>query len=91
MLTVAEELCLQLILPTLGGGDELHLLFEYSDTGYGSVNMEVSYPGRDVNPLEEGDPLSVSMTRHVCQALDYKYIDGRCTITGTLSCDAGMN
>ena len=89
MLTVAEELCLQLILPTLGGGDELHLLFEYSDTGSGSVDMEVSYPGRDVNPLEEGDPLSVTMTRHVCRALDYKYIDGCCRITGTLSCDAG--
>ena len=89
MLTVAEELCLQIILPVLGGGDELHLLFEYSDTGSGSVDMEVSYPGRDVNPLEEGDPLCVAMTRHVCRALEYNYVDGRCRITGTLSCDAG--
>ena len=83
------KLCLQIILPTLGKGDELHLLFEYSDTGYGSVDMEVSYPGRDANPLDEGDPLSVTMIRHVCQALDYTYADGRCRLTGTLSCDAG--
>ena len=89
MLTVAEELCLQTILPTLGREDELHLLFEYSDTGYGSVDMEVSYPGRDVNPLEEGDPVSVAMTRHACRELDYKYVDGICRITGTLSCDSG--
>ena len=89
MLTVAEELCLQTILPTLGREDELHLLFEYSDTGYGSVDMEVSYPGRDVNPLEAGDPLSVTMIRHVCRTLDYQYVDGCCRITGTLSLDAG--
>ena len=88
MLTVAEELCLQIILPTLGGEEELHLLFEYSDAGTGSVDMEVSYPGRDMNPLEEGDPLSVMITRHACRALDYQYADGRCTITGTLSSDA---
>ena len=83
------KLCLQIILPTLGKGDELHLLFEYSDTGYGSVDMEVSYPGRDVNPLEAGDPLSVTMIRHVCRTLDYQYVDGCCRITGTLSLDAG--
>ncbi len=85
MLTVAEELCMQIILPTLGREDELHLLFEYSDTGRGSVDMEVSYPGRDVNPLEEGDPLSVTLIRKVCGALDYKYVDGSCRISGTLS------
>jgi polar amino acid transport system ATP-binding protein len=85
MLTVAEELCMQIILPILGGEDELHLLFEYSDTGNGIVDMEVSYTGRDVNPLEEGESLSVTLIRNVCRALDYKYIDGTCRISGTLS------
>jgi polar amino acid transport system ATP-binding protein len=84
MLTVAEELCVQTILPNLKNNDELRLIFEYNEENGGSVNMEVTYPGQNQNPLDIGDELSLTLTKHACQTLDWEYDDGICRIKGIL-------
>lgn len=38
----------------------------------------MTYPGEDRNPLEEGDGLSLTLTRHACSMLDWEYEDGIC-------------
>ncbi len=83
MFAVVEELCIQTILPTLKSGEEIRLTFEYSDTNGGNVDMTVTYPGQDRNPLE-GDTLSLALIRHACQKLDWQYRDGVCRIKGNL-------
>lgn len=84
MLTVVEELCIQIILPMLDRDSEIRLVFEYSDEDGGSVDMEVMYAGRDQNPLETGDALCMALTRHACQTLNWEYQDGVCRIKGRL-------
>lgn len=84
MLTVVEELCIQVILPMLDRDSEIRLVFEYSDEDGGSVDMEVMYAGRDQNPLETGDALCMALTRHACQTLNWEYQDGVCRIKGRL-------
>lgn len=44
----------------------------------------MTYPGEDRNPLEEGDGLSLTLTRHACSMLDWGYEDGICRIKGRL-------
>ena len=84
MLTVMEELCVQVILPTLGSQDALQLVFEYSEADGGSVHMEATYPGANRNPLDEGDAISLSLIRNVCADLSWQYQDGVCKIEGKL-------
>ena len=84
MLTVVEELCIQVILPMLDRDSEIRLVFEYSDEDGGSVDMEVMYAGRNQNPLETGDALCMALTRHACQTLNWEYQDGVCRIKGRL-------
>lgn len=85
MLTVTEELCIQTVLPMLGGEDALHLVFEYSEADGGMVNMEATYPGTNRNPLVEGDPISIALTRNACEALSWQCRDGMCRIEGKFS------
>ena len=85
MLTVTEELCIQPVLPMLGGEDALHLIFEYSEADGGMVNMEATYPGTNRNPLVEGDPISIALTRNACEALSWQCRDGMCRIEGKFS------
>ena len=87
MQTVIEELCIQTLLPILSNEDALRLVFEYSEADGGCVNMEVSYPGEHPNPLEEGDALSVALTRNACQELSWQEQDGGCKVEGKLSQD----
>ena len=84
MLTVTEELCIQTILPMLDSEDELRLVFEYSDADGGNVDMEVTWPGQDRDPLETGDALSIALIRHACQDLHWQYHDGICKTEGKL-------
>jgi len=72
------------ILLTLGMDDEIRMVYEYKDADGGTVDLEVTYPGEDRNPLEEGDGLSLTLTRHACSMLDWEYEDGICRIKGRL-------
>ena len=72
------------ILSTLGMDDEIRMVNEYKDADGGTVDLEVTYPGEDRNPLEEGDGLSLTLTRHACSMLDWEYEDGICRIKGRL-------
>ena len=84
MQTVAEELCIQIILPTIDNDVSLQLVFEYSEMGDGSIHMEASWPGRNQNPLDEGDPISVALTRNACQKMEWRHSDGINSIKGTV-------
>lgn len=88
LLTVAEELCVQTLLPILKNGDELRLVYELGETGSGSVNLEVTYPGPDINPLEEGqeaESIPLIIARHACKDLCWQYRDGTCEIRGNIN------
>jgi hypothetical protein len=88
LLTVAEELCVQTLLPILKNGDELRLVYELGETGSGSVNLEVTYPGPDINPLEEGqeaESIPLIIARHACKDLSWQYRDGTCEIRGNIN------
>ena len=85
MFTVIEELCIQTVLPMLKRRDELRLIFEYSEAGDGIVNMKITYPGEDRDPLENGDAVSAALTRNACQTLSFRYNDGICSIEGRLA------
>ena len=85
MLTVEEELCVQIILPVLGNDGEISLVFEYDDANGGSVNMKATYEGPDRNPLEVGDGISLALVRQACQDLNWQYDNGRCVIEGKLT------
>ncbi|MBO5551694.1 MAG: amino acid ABC transporter ATP-binding protein, partial [Lachnospiraceae bacterium] len=80
LFTVIEELCIQTVLPVLGDRDELRLVFEYSESDGGSVNMEITYPGADRDPFREGDALSAALIRNACQSQSWQYRDGICVI-----------
>ena len=84
MLTVEEELCIQIILPMLGNDGEIRLVFEYDDADGGSVNMKAAYDGLNLNPLEAGDGVSLALTRLACQDLNWQHDGGRCVIGGKL-------
>ncbi len=84
MLTVAEELCLDTILPLLKAESEIRLVFEYSESDGGVINMEAIYTGEDRNPLEEADDLSLALSRNVCRELTWDYKDGVGRVKGKL-------
>jgi His/Glu/Gln/Arg/opine family amino acid ABC transporter permease subunit len=85
MLTVAEDLCAQTILPQMGPHEELRLSFEYDDSLGGSVAVEVTYPERDESPLVAADELVLAMIRHASPDLSWICVDGISTVKGHLS------
>ena len=51
----------------------------------GTVDLDVTYHGEDRDPLEEGEGLSLTLTRHACSMLQWEYEDGICRIKGRLA------
>ena len=84
MLTIAEELCVQTILPGLNSGEEITLIFEYNEENGTSISMEVSYPSKDRDPLEGADPLSLKLIENACHDLTCQNRDGSCTVKGKI-------
>ena len=86
MLTVAEELLVQTILPMLQKNDEIRLVYEYtvSEGDEGFVNMKVAYPGQDKNPLAEENSVSLTLVRNVCRDLEWQYHEGECSLEGKI-------
>lgn len=72
MLRVAEELCVQTILPMAGSNLDIDVCFEYSEETE-SVQMIVTYGGKSFNPIEEGDNLAMTLVQSVCEKLTYVY------------------
>ncbi|MBR3224586.1 MAG: ABC transporter permease subunit [Atopobiaceae bacterium] len=84
MLTIAEDLCVQTILPRMDPYEELHLSFEYDDSDGGRVTVEVTYPEGGENPLEEADEFVLALVRHACPDLSWTCVDGLSTVRGHL-------
>ncbi len=84
MVTVAEELCIQTILPGLNSSEKIGLVFEYNEENGTSISMEVTYPSKDQDPLEEADPLSRKLIENACHDLSYQCSGGFCTVKGSI-------
>ena len=80
MLTLSEELCIQTILPRLGAGDVLHLMFEAGETDGTGVDMTITYLGEDSDPMKEADAISLAMIQNACKGLSYSYDGNQCTV-----------
>ena len=84
MHVIAEELCLNTVLPILDDDEPLRLAFEYSDTDGGHIDVHLSYRGGDTDPLEGADELSMTLIRHYCPELTWEHNEGQCDITGRM-------
>ncbi len=84
ILTVVEELCVQIIMPMLEPDGEIRLLLEYSETDGGCADLEINYPGPDWDPLKEGDELSLALIRNACSNLSWERQDGVCSVKGRI-------
>lgn len=84
MVTVAEELCIQTILPGLNSSEKIGLVFEYNEENGTSISMEVTYPSKDQDSLEEADPLSRKLIENACHDLSYQCSGGFCTVKGSI-------
>ena len=80
MLILAEELCVQTILPRLDAQEELHVVFEVSSADGNRGDITITYRGRDADPLKEADEISLAMLRNACEELVYSYEDNTCTV-----------
>ena len=84
MHTIAEELCINTVLPVLESDGSLRLAFEYSDRDGGFIDVHLSYKGDDTDPLKGADELSMTLIRHYCPELAWECNDGQCTISGRM-------
>ena len=84
MLTIAEDLCMQTILPHMDPREELYLAFEYDDSRGGSIAMEITYPQGGEDPQDGADELALALIRRASPDLSWTSADGVSTITGHL-------
>ena len=85
MLTIAEELCMQAILPHIGTDEELRLSFEYDDANGGTIALEITYPGGSRNPLAEADELVLPLVGRACPDLSWTCSNGISTVRGHIT------
>ena len=85
MHVIAEELCINTVLPVIDRGESLRLVFEYSDSEGGFIDVHLTYNGDDKDPLESADELSMKLIRHSCPDLAWEYNDGQCVINGRMA------
>jgi len=69
-----EELCMQIILPELPDKFEMNIFMEYSQTEE-SVNMQIKYDGKLINPLESDNILSLKIARNAAESIKYKQVE----------------
>ena len=73
MQTVFEEVCMQTLLPRLGGDIRLQMTAEYSEeTGHGDLTL--LYNGPDFDPLAKQDDLSAMLVRGASAAAEHRSI-----------------
>ena len=85
MLTIAEDFCMQTILPHMDESEELHLSFEYDDANGGTIALEITYPGGSQDPLSEADELVLPLVRRACPDLSWTRSDGISTVRGHIT------
>ena len=85
MHVIAEELCINTVLPTLDGNEALRLVFEYSDRDGGGIDVHLTYRGAETDPMKDADELSMKLIRHSCQDLEWECRDGQCSIDGRMA------
>jgi len=71
---VFEEICMQIILPELPNEFRMNIMMEYSQTEE-SVNMQIKYGGKMINPLESNNVLSLKIALNAAESVEYKQIN----------------
>lgn len=72
--SVFEELFMQIILPELPNGFRMNIMMEYSQTEE-SVSMQIKYDGKEINPLESDNILSLRIAQNAAEHIEYKKIN----------------
>jgi polar amino acid transport system ATP-binding protein len=80
MHVIAEELCINTIMPILDSDEVISLVFEYSDRDGGFIDTHLKYQGDNMDPLKGADELSLKLIRNACQGLTWECDDGQCSI-----------
>lgn len=80
---VFEEICALNIVPNRDGDDTLKVFTEYYEAD-GKLAMRFIWGGRQYNPLEEGDEISIRLVRSILADSSYEYLDGENRLTAAL-------
>ena len=83
MQTVFEEVCMQTLLPRLGGDIRMQMTVEYSEET-GHADMTLLYNGPDFDPLSQEDDLSAMMVKGASSAAEHLAITDNMDYTNQL-------
>lgn len=71
---VFEELCVQIILPELSDTFKMNITLEYAQEDE-TVTMQIKYDGKDFNPKESDNILSLKLAENAAESIMYEAID----------------
>ena len=80
MHVIAEELCINTIMPILDSDEVISLVFEYSDRDGGFIDAHLTYHGDNNDPMKGADELSEKLIRNSCKDMTWECDDGQCSI-----------
>ncbi len=78
-----EEFCLQTLLLKLGIASLIEFQAEYAETDQ-SLLLRISWAGERIDPIQQGDELSIRILKHSARQMDYQYTDGKNMVTAVL-------
>lgn len=83
---IFEEICVQIILPELSGDFNLNLAVEYSPETE-EVTMRFVYDGKEFNPLNSDNQLSLQIASRAADSINYEYLpqEGKNTVAIIIS------
>ncbi len=83
MISITEELGLEIFQEHFGKNTDAFLTFEYEETT-GKIILKAEYIGEEMNIREEGDSISIAMIQNILQNIEYKYENGKGIIEGVV-------
>ena len=85
---IFEEICVQIILPELSGDFNLNLAVEYSPETE-EVTMRFVYDGKEFNPLNSDNQLSLQIASRAADSINYEYLpqEGKNTVAIIISAE----
>lgn len=78
-----EEICALNIVPNRNGDDMLEIFTEYYEAD-GKLAMRFVWGGRQYNPLQEGDEISIRLVQSILTDSSYRYEDGKNSLAVSL-------
>ena len=75
-----EEICAQPIIPADETESKLHIIAEYDEKNDG-LSMQFIRDGERFDPVSDGDALSAKLIEASCETVNFKYENGKNTLT----------